>query len=30
LLGRWWLIEDGKKLEILVSIDDPHTFSQPW
>jgi hypothetical protein len=27
---RWRLIEDGKKLEILVSIDDPGTFNQPW
>jgi hypothetical protein len=27
---RWRLIEDGKKLEILLSIDDPDTFNQPW
>ena len=27
---RWHLIEDGKKLEILISIDDPGTFNQPW
>src|SRR5215468_1862348 len=27
---RWRLIEGGKKLEILLSIDDPGTFHQPW
>jgi hypothetical protein len=27
---RWRLIEDGKKLEILIGIDDPGTFNQPW
>jgi hypothetical protein len=27
---RWRLIEDGKKLEILMTIDDPDTFDQPW
>jgi hypothetical protein len=27
---RWRLIEDGKKLEILLTIDDPGTFNQPW
>ncbi len=27
---RWRLIEDGKKLEILITIDDPDTFNQPW
>ena len=27
---RWRLIEDGKKLEILMTIDDPDTFNQPW
>src|SRR6195256_230633 len=27
---RWRLIEDGKKLEILLAIDDPDTFNQPW
>ena len=27
---RWRLIEDGKKLEILMTIDDPDTFYQPW
>jgi len=24
------MIEDGKKLEILMTIDDPDTFNQPW
>jgi hypothetical protein len=27
---RWRLIEDGKKLEILMTIDDPDTFYQPF
>jgi hypothetical protein len=27
---RWRLIEDGKKLEILMTIDDPDTFNQAW
>jgi hypothetical protein len=27
---RWRLIENGKKLEILINIDDPGTFNQPW
>jgi hypothetical protein len=27
---RWRLIEDAKKLEILMTIDDPGTFNQPW
>jgi hypothetical protein len=27
---RWRLIEEGKKLEILMTIDDPDTFYQPW
>jgi hypothetical protein len=27
---RWRLIEDGKKLEILLNIEDPGTFNQPW
>jgi len=27
---RWRLIEDRKKLEILMTIDDPDTFNQPW
>jgi hypothetical protein len=27
---RWRLIENGAKLEILMTIDDPGTFNQPW
>jgi hypothetical protein len=27
---RWRMIEDGKKLEILITINDPGTFNQPW
>ena len=27
---RWRLIENGKTLEVLISVDDPDTFNQPW
>ena len=27
---RWRMIEDGKKLEIRIGIDDPGTFHAPW
>ena len=27
---RWRMIESGKKLEILIAIDDPGTFNEPW
>jgi hypothetical protein len=27
---RWRLIENGAKLEIQLTIDDPGTFNQPW
>ena len=27
---RWRMIEDGKKLEIMVTLDDPETFNQPF
>jgi hypothetical protein len=27
---RWRMIEEGKKLEILLAIDDPGTFNQPF
>ena len=27
---RWRLIENGAKLEILLTIDDPGTFNRPW
>jgi hypothetical protein len=27
---RWRLIENGDKLEVLIGIDDPDTFNQPW
>ncbi len=27
---RWRMIEGGKKLEILLTLDDPDTFNQPW
>ena len=27
---HWRMIENGAKLEILMTIDDPDTFNQPW
>jgi len=27
---RWRLIENGAKIEILLAIDDPGTFNEPW
>ena len=27
---RWRMVEGGKKLEILITIDDPGTFNQAW
>jgi hypothetical protein len=30
VVERWRMIEEGKTLEVLVTIDDPDTFHQPW
>ena len=30
VIERWRMIEDGKKLEILLTLDDPGTFNQPF
>ena len=30
VVERWRMIEGGKKLEILINIDDPGTFNQPF
>jgi hypothetical protein len=27
---RWHLVDNGTKLEVLISVDDPDTFNQPW
>ena len=27
---RWKLIDDGKTLEVAMTIDDPGTYNQPW
>jgi hypothetical protein len=27
---RWRLVDGGKQLEVLIRIDDPDTFYQPW
>jgi hypothetical protein len=30
VVERWRLVESGKQLEVLIRIDDPDTFYQPW
>jgi len=30
VVERWRMIDDGKGLEVLVTIDDPDTYNQPW
>jgi hypothetical protein len=30
LAERWHLIEDGKRLEVKFTVDDPDTFVEPW
>jgi len=30
VVERWRMIEDGKKLEVLITIEDQDTFNQPW
>ena len=30
VVERWRTIDDGKTLEVLVTIDDPDTFYKPW
>jgi len=30
VVERWHMIEDGKKLEVLFTIEDQDTFNQPW
>ena len=30
MVERWKLIEDGKKLEVRITIEDQDTFNQPW
>jgi hypothetical protein len=27
---RWKMIDDGKNLEVAITIDDPDTYNQPW
>jgi hypothetical protein len=27
---RWRLIDNGKTLEVVMSVDDPDTYNQPW
>ena len=27
---RWRLIENGKTLEVMISVEDPETYNQPW
>ncbi len=30
VVERWRMIEGGKQIESLITIDDPDTFNQPW
>ena len=30
VIERWKLVEDGKRLEVTVWVDDPDTFYAPW
>jgi hypothetical protein len=30
VVERWRLVDGGKQLEVLIRIDDPDTFYQPW
>src|SRR5262249_31055744 len=30
VVERWKLIEDGQKLEVTYTVDDPDAFNQPW
>jgi hypothetical protein len=30
VVERWRMIDDGKKLEVHFTVDDPETFNQPW
>jgi len=30
VVERWRLIDDGKGLEVNITVDDPDTFNQPW
>jgi len=30
VVERWRLVDSGKQLEVLIRIDDPDTFYQPW
>jgi hypothetical protein len=30
VVERWRLVDGGKQLEVLIRIDDPETFYQPW
>jgi hypothetical protein len=30
VIERWRLIDDGKQIEVHVTVDDPETYYQPW
>jgi hypothetical protein len=30
VVERWKLVEDGKALEVAMTVDDPDTYYQPW
>jgi len=30
VIERWKIIDEGKNLEVAITIDDPDTYNQPW
>ena len=30
VVERWRLVDDGKKIEVHITVDDPDTYNQPW
>jgi hypothetical protein len=30
VIERWRMIDDGNRMEVMVRIEDPDTFNEPW
>ena len=30
VVERWKMIDDGKEMEVVLTVDDPETYNQPW
>ena len=30
VIERWRMINDGKQIEVHITVDDPDTYNQPW